>query len=49
MWGKLDLVLMGRTMLSKSFIQFSVAGQGCVPCDQIGYFSVVVIISLSAL
>ena len=31
MWGKLDLVLMGRTMLSKSFIQFSVAGQGCVP------------------
>ena len=31
MWGKLGLVLMGRTMLSKSFIQFSVDGQGCVP------------------
>ena len=30
-WGKLDLVLMGRVILSKSLIQFSVAGQGCVP------------------
>ena len=28
--GKLGLVLMGRAMLSKSFIQFSVNGQGCV-------------------
>ena len=31
-WGKLGLVLMGETMLSKSLIQFSVDGQGCVPC-----------------
>ena len=29
--GKLVLVLMGRAMLSKSLIQFSVDGQGCVP------------------
>ena len=29
--GKLDLVLMGRAMLSKSLIQFSVEGRGCVP------------------
>ena len=29
--GKLDLVLMGGAMLSKSLIQFSVDGQGCVP------------------
>ena len=29
--GKLDLVLMGRAMLSKSLIQFSVDGWGCVP------------------
>ena len=28
---KLCLVLMGRVMLSKSLIQFSVDGQGCVP------------------
>ena len=28
--GKLGLVLMGRTMLSKSLIEFSVDGQGCV-------------------
>ena len=27
---KLDLVLMGWTLLSKSLIQFSVEGQGCV-------------------
>ena len=31
MRGKLGLVLMGRAMLSKSLIQFSVDGQGCVP------------------
>ena len=31
MWGNLGLVLMGETMLSKSLIQFSVDGQGCVP------------------
>ena len=31
MWGKLGLVLMGRAMLSKSLIQFSVDGWGCVP------------------
>ena len=31
LWGKLGLVLMGRAMLSKSLIQFSVDGQGCVP------------------
>jgi len=29
--GKLSLVLMGGTMLSKSLIQFSVDGQGCIP------------------
>ena len=29
--GKLGLVLMGGTMLSKSLIQFSVDGWGCVP------------------
>ena len=31
LWGKLGLVLMGRAMLSKSLIQFSVDGWGCVP------------------
>ena len=30
-WGKLGLVLMGGAMLSKSLIQFSVDGRGCVP------------------
>ena len=30
MRGKLGLVLMGRAMLSKSLIQFSVDGEGCV-------------------
>ena len=29
--GKLGLVLMGGAMFSKSLIQFSVDGQGCVP------------------
>ena len=29
--GKTGLVLMGGAMLSKSLIQFSVDGQGCVP------------------
>ena len=29
--GKQGLVLMGRAMLSKSIVQFSVAGWGCVP------------------
>ena len=29
--GKLGIVLMGRAMLSKSLIQLSVDGQGCVP------------------
>ena len=29
--GNLGLVLMGRAMLSKSLIQFSVDGWGCVP------------------
>ena len=29
--GKLGLVLMGRAILSKSLIQFSVDGWGCVP------------------
>ena len=31
LWGKLGLVLMGGAMLSKSLIQFSVDGRGCVP------------------
>ena len=30
-WGKLGLVLMGRAMLSKSLILFSIDGWGCVP------------------
>ena len=29
-WGKLGLVLMGEAMLSRSLVQFSVDGQGCV-------------------
>jgi len=29
--GKLDLVLMGRAVLNKSLVQFSVGGCGCVP------------------
>ena len=29
--GKVGLVLMGRAMLNKSLIQFSVDGRGCVP------------------
>ena len=31
LWGKLGFVLMGRAMLSKSLIQFSVDRWGCVP------------------
>ena len=31
LWGKPDLVLMGGAMLSKSLIQFSLDGYGCVP------------------
>ena len=31
MRGKLDLVLIGGVMLTKSSTQFSVDGQGCVP------------------
>ena len=31
LWGKLSLALMGRAMLSKSWIQFSADGWGCVP------------------
>ena len=31
LWGRLGLVLMGRAMFSKSLVQFSVDGQGCVP------------------
>ena len=30
-WGKLGLVLVGEAMLSKSLIQFSTDGWGCVP------------------
>ena len=30
-WEKLSLVLMGRAMLSKTLVQFSVDGWGCVP------------------
>ena len=36
MWGQLDLVLIGGTMLSKSLIQVSVDGQGCVPSLSFG-------------
>ena len=31
LWENLGLILMGRTMLSKSLMQFSVDWQGCVP------------------
>ena len=31
LWGKLGLILMSEAMLSKSLIQFSVDGQGCLP------------------
>ena len=31
LWVKLDLALVGRAMLSKSLIQFSVDGQSCDP------------------
>ena len=31
LWGKLGFVLMGRAMLSKSLIQVSIDGWGCVP------------------
>ena len=31
LWGNLGLALMGRAMLSKSLIQFSVDWRGCVP------------------
>ena len=31
LWGNLSLILMGRALLSKSLIQFSVDGWGCVP------------------
>ena len=31
LWGKLGLVRVGGAMLSKSLIQFSVNGSGCVP------------------
>ena len=31
LWRRLGLVLMGGPMLSKSLVQFSVDGQGCVP------------------
>ena len=34
--GKLSLVLMGRALLSKFLIQFSVDGQGCVPSLLLG-------------
>ena len=36
MWGILGLVLMGQAMLSKSLIQFSVDGWGCVPSLLLG-------------
>ena len=31
LWGKLDLALVGRAMLSKSLIQLSASGWGCAP------------------
>ena len=31
LWGKSGLALVGRAMLSKSLVQFSIDGQGCVP------------------
>ena len=35
-YGNLGLALMDRAMLSKSLIQFSVDGWGCVPSLQFG-------------
>ena len=37
LWEKLGLVLMGGVMLSKSLIQFSGDGQGCVPSQLFGF------------
>ena len=31
LWGELGLALVGKAMLSKSLIQFSADGWGCVP------------------
>ena len=36
LWGKLDLVLVGKGMLSKSLIQFSADGWGRVPSPEFG-------------
>ena len=36
LWGHLGLALMGRAMLSKSLIQFSVDWRGCVPSLESG-------------
>ena len=36
LWGKLGLVLVGKGMLSKSLIQFSADGWGCVSSLQFG-------------
>ena len=36
MWGNLGLGLMGRAMLNKSLIQFSVDGWGYVPSLEFG-------------
>ena len=38
--GKLGLVLLGRAMLSKSLIQFSVDGWSCVPSLLLQFSSV---------
>ena len=45
MWGNLGLVLMGETMLSKSLIQFSVDGKGCVPSCCLAWDQTMVIVT----
>ena len=39
LWVKLVLALVGKAMLSKSLIQFSVEGQSCVPFLYFGLMS----------
>jgi len=43
LWGKLGLALVGKAMLSKSLIQFSADGWGCVPSLYFGQFNFIVV------
>ena len=44
--GELGLVLMGRAMLSKSLIQFSVDGQGFVPFNNMYFIKILRALSI---